>query len=111
MKFVPHERYEDIRRLDEAYKERDSFLNNGADDYIAIAVEGRINSLLGSKPKKLTGGQTRDERYKNICEYMGSYMNSDDKAALVSRAADHYSVSERTIYHALNWGEMTRKKK
>jgi|GEM_PF-2024443 len=112
LKFVPYERYEDIRRLDDAYQHRNSFLENGADDYVAKSVESRVNSLRGSRPR-LTEGKTKDERYKEICDYMNrcSYKDSDDKETLMANAVAHFDVSEGTIYNALRWGKTNNSKK
>ncbi len=86
---------------------------NGADDYLAKSVLTEMNRQLARKSRNKKSEVGADINKIKIAEYLKSrgYMDSIDKSALVTLAAEHFECSEITIKRALKEGGLTRPKK
>ncbi len=104
---IPPEHFADIARLDEAFSKLHAYRDGGAEDHVAADVERAINSL------RAQGTRSRSTEHAEICEWLRGrgYTKSDNKKDLVSKAGEHFGVSDSTVRRALRQCNMTRGKK
>lgn len=107
LRSVPAEHFNDIARLDEAFRKLHAYRNGGAGDYAAVDVERAINRLRAQEPRQRPNDYEEIGKWLHRRGYTDGYTKKD---ALVDEAVKHFQTSESTVRRALSACEMTKKK-
>ncbi len=93
-----------LQLIDEAFQDLHSFLDGGADQYVArdVARTARSISHSGERSKKAT-----DEEIANFLKRR-NYSDSDNKKALILDAMEHFDISRSKVLDAAKNNGLTK---
>lgn len=104
--------YDALKALDEAYAKMHRHRESPA-DFVDATIQKEVNRKLARRPRNKKSEAGADINKVKIAEYLKrkGYIDSTDKAALVTLAAEHFDCSERTVKRAAKSGGLTARKK